>query len=520
MTPGSEFYRRRRRLAWVFALLCGSLSLLQGSLGLKQEAFLHPRVAAASTGAVIVCRTLTSEEDPGPYTRVLVVDPSFQVLSSALLQGDAVAVLVEGAETTSYFGNSASLLRNGGTVRRWDLGQPWPVRDAVLHPASGEAWILGWHDGKIVARRRTAEGFSDEVPVAEVKTRPLELAAAVDRGSGLVAAWRETESSPVRVAALAAGTFAARGEFALQADEDWEVVALGERILLLSYRPEDRTARAVTLRLRCCPGCGAPPPPERIEFLDPPILLGRGVTGIAAAVSGDRLVVAIARESLLQAASAPAATLLPEPGTALVPVGSDPLGRRAAAYFLKWFLFASALALIFLGTSMFREQRRMKAGLVPAAGGIQIADIPQRAMAVILDLLLVGPLVWAVMAEIFSSVSERMMLHEGRMVEFLLLCQPVNIAYHALCEAAAGATLGKWILGLRVLRADGSRLTIGAAILRNLLRPLEGEGMFLLGGLVMANSPRRQRLGDLLGRTIVVQDPPTAAPAAAAAAKS
>ena len=78
-------------------------------------------------------------------------------------------------------------------------------------------------------------------------------------------------------------------------------------------------------------------------------------------------------------------------------------------------------------------------------------------------------------------------------------------------EATFGWTVGKKILGLRVAGFDGSKLTFRGALVRNLLRPLEVNlTMGLLGVLFMVNSPRRQRLGDRLARTLVVQERPPA----------
>lgn len=514
MPPVSAFYQRRRRLAWIFAIACGLLSLLQSFMGFRLETFSHPRISpAAGAGTLLSCRTQLVDEESIPYTRLLALDSSLGVAKSSTFQGALAAVFVEGEDTTAFFESSASLLRGGDTVRRRDLGQAWAVRDAVLDRPGGEAWIFGWHDGKILTRRRAGEGYSEEIRVADCKTAPAALMAAVEPGSGPLVAWREEESRVLRTAAFAKEAFASRGDFDLQPREAWSVAVHAGRVLLVSYRPEERTARAVTIRLRCCAGCGLPPPPERIVFEDPFLLFGRSVTGLSAAVSGDRLVLALARETVLQAVSAPAASLLPEPGSRLLPVGSDPLWRRIAGYLQPRLMFFSAFALIFLGASMFREQRRIAGGQPAAEGGLQIAVIPQRAMAVVLDFLIVYPAALIVLSEIFSSLTEGSVIGDARWWTLLAMAHGVNLIYHVIAEAATGTTLGKWIVGLRVRQADGAPVTARGALLRNLLRPIEAEGMVLLGGLVMANSARRQRLGDLLGRTIVVQDPPTPASA-------
>jgi uncharacterized RDD family membrane protein YckC len=74
--------------------------------------------------------------------------------------------------------------------------------------------------------------------------------------------------------------------------------------------------------------------------------------------------------------------------------------------------------------------------------------------------------------------------------------------YYFLQEALFGATLGKDAMRLRVVGADGRRLTWYAALVRNLVRPI--DSLFgLVGAMLILLSPRRQRLGDYLACTLV-----------------
>lgn len=69
-----------------------------------------------------------------------------------------------------------------------------------------------------------------------------------------------------------------------------------------------------------------------------------------------------------------------------------------------------------------------------------------------------------------------------------------------------GQTLGKRLLSLRVLDAEGLRLQPSQVILRNLLRAVDIlPGFYLLGGLAILFSRRSQRLGDLAANTIVIR---------------
>jgi uncharacterized RDD family membrane protein YckC len=81
----------------------------------------------------------------------------------------------------------------------------------------------------------------------------------------------------------------------------------------------------------------------------------------------------------------------------------------------------------------------------------------------------------------------------------------ILFAYGWLLEASFGATLGKSLVGLRVVRT-GSGSALGAAAIRNAMRIVDGAGVYLLGAVVAGCSPGRQRLGDLCAGTAVVEE--------------
>ncbi len=83
----------------------------------------------------------------------------------------------------------------------------------------------------------------------------------------------------------------------------------------------------------------------------------------------------------------------------------------------------------------------------------------------------------------------------------------VQIGYGLLLEWLwNGRTLGKRAVGLRVVDAQGLRLTFAQVLIRNLLRAVDSlPAFYLLGGIVCVLNPRLQRLGDLAAGTIVVR---------------
>jgi uncharacterized RDD family membrane protein YckC len=81
-----------------------------------------------------------------------------------------------------------------------------------------------------------------------------------------------------------------------------------------------------------------------------------------------------------------------------------------------------------------------------------------------------------------------------------------------------GATPGKRALGLRVVQATGSPITVGQAVVRNFLRFVDGMPLFTYGfGLASCLATRRfQRLGDLAAGTVVIYDRALSLPVLAA----
>jgi uncharacterized RDD family membrane protein YckC len=78
--------------------------------------------------------------------------------------------------------------------------------------------------------------------------------------------------------------------------------------------------------------------------------------------------------------------------------------------------------------------------------------------------------------------------------------------YFAFCEWRWGQTIGKNATGIEVRSVDGAeRLTYGQASIRNLLRLVD---FFVIGEAMIVIKRRKQRLGDLAAKTIVLRRAP------------
>jgi uncharacterized RDD family membrane protein YckC len=138
-----------------------------------------------------------------------------------------------------------------------------------------------------------------------------------------------------------------------------------------------------------------------------------------------------------------------------------------------------------------------------AWGSLESAGIPLRFVALLLDSVLVLiPMILAVAYLDGGTWENEARDFSGR--AFLSLAV-LSLGYFVVTEAATGATLGKHMVGIRVVGENGERITFGAAFVRNLLRSVDQLGFYFVGFISAILSKRRQRLGDRAAHTIVVR---------------
>lgn len=141
-----------------------------------------------------------------------------------------------------------------------------------------------------------------------------------------------------------------------------------------------------------------------------------------------------------------------------------------------------------------------------AQAQVQYVGVGRRFVAVLVDSILLG-IVFGVIGALFGQFQV-----SGGSVSVSLTGVPAVLTfvifflYFIVLEAALGATLGKLLLGIRVVNVDGSRISWGASILRNILRIIDALPFaYILGAILIWTSPRKQRLGDRAARTVVVR---------------
>ena len=82
----------------------------------------------------------------------------------------------------------------------------------------------------------------------------------------------------------------------------------------------------------------------------------------------------------------------------------------------------------------------------------------------------------------------------------------IVVLYYILLEGYLGQTLGKMLLGIKVVREDNGEVPgLGAAFIRTLLRLIDGLFSYLVAFISVLISGKNQRLGDMAAHTLVVR---------------
>jgi len=130
----------------------------------------------------------------------------------------------------------------------------------------------------------------------------------------------------------------------------------------------------------------------------------------------------------------------------------------------------------------------------------------RRSAAALIDLLVIGAL-FVLLGVVFGKSETS---GSSASINLTGLSAPVffglTFAYYWLCDGIGGRTVGKALLGLRVVRTDGVPIGLSRAAVRTLIRIVDGLPFFYLVGFItmLATGVRRQRIGDLATQSHVV----------------
>ena len=142
-------------------------------------------------------------------------------------------------------------------------------------------------------------------------------------------------------------------------------------------------------------------------------------------------------------------------------------------------------------------------------GRYRFARLGDRFIAFVLDTAFLFGLFAIVDAWAFtrwgSVEGSELRLSTASLLIAVTLNATISFLYAWLLEAAWGATLGKAMVGIRVVGTRQGR-SFSACAVRNVLRIIDGLGFYLVGTAVAACSAARQRVGDIYARTVVIEE--------------
>jgi uncharacterized RDD family membrane protein YckC len=169
----------------------------------------------------------------------------------------------------------------------------------------------------------------------------------------------------------------------------------------------------------------------------------------------------------------------------------------------NFFLYGTPLLMAFLSYKLNHPHERIQTKLADsnvlpeAFTPLEYQGIIVRGMANLIDQAFILVPLFALSVFFRIDAGDEILVEIGAGLFFI---------YLIISEALTGQTLGKKLFHLQVMMVDGRECTVMGAVLRNLFRILDLIlGGYLLAMLVMTISPKRQRIGDLIAKTVVIR---------------
>jgi uncharacterized RDD family membrane protein YckC len=150
-----------------------------------------------------------------------------------------------------------------------------------------------------------------------------------------------------------------------------------------------------------------------------------------------------------------------------------------------------------------------QASVAPSVVGIQedVHVTGRRIVATIVDGLIFGAL-FTVMTMLFGTITSVGPANWNGSMPALpsVLYIAIIALYYILLEGYLGQTVGKMLLGIKVIREDNGEVPgLGGASIRTVLRIIDGLFSYLVAFITVLISGKNQRLGDMAAHTLVVR---------------
>jgi uncharacterized RDD family membrane protein YckC len=193
--------------------------------------------------------------------------------------------------------------------------------------------------------------------------------------------------------------------------------------------------------------------------------------------------------------------------------GFSPLPRGMMSLMMLPHL-ASMLLSVLLAVILAGLMRRHRVSAYRHEGTeVAYASLTRRALSQVVDAALAGLPAAAGTWWLFADLER--MFEDGLAAPWRILAvmgasvawMGVVLVAFSVSEGLRGVTPGKALTGIRVVGTELAPCGFGRALIRNLLKLVDGFFNFLVGILMVAYTPEWQRLGDLAARTIVIRTP-------------
>ena len=139
-----------------------------------------------------------------------------------------------------------------------------------------------------------------------------------------------------------------------------------------------------------------------------------------------------------------------------------------------------------------------------------LASLGERMVAAIIDLvILVG---YFILIELFGTFSNNLYSSDVGWVAFFIIMLPVTF-YSLLSETFLnGQTVGKRVMGIKVISLSGNQAAFSQYLIRWLFRLVDlWMSSFVLATIMVAATEKHQRLGDIVAGTTLVKTIPRTA---------
>ena len=372
------------------------------------------------------------------------------------------------------------------------VDEAFPGEVAAAGPVGQELWAFAIRpDGQVVAQRVASQAKPERYAYPLLTASSEQFQVAGD-GRRLYAVWTEPSGEAGRwyLGRAEWDTFSrswrqVRREPILDGPVDLAAAAWGEALWVVVKARAHRITEARPLHYyEWKKDQWSKPQPIRGVTDD---VLGRTL-GLAAGWSGDRIRIFLLSVGTVRGV--------------VIPATQSPVLVLARLSFTVVHVLLAALMVAVLvclvGVSLLRSRRFPTS---ESLAGVQwaYAGWGERMLAFALDVgLLVAIHLLALAALLHLGWAAEWAL---KSVTWYIVFPAVSLVYWTSCEAQQGQSFGKRALQLRVTSVEGRPPGWRRAFVRNVLLPLD----LAIGLLLVLNTRRRQRLGDLLARTLVVR---------------